>query len=69
MTRMIELVFERVEIMFREGENVCFHKVFGIFQLQGHFKSFPDILTLPNNKILDWYKFKAFADDKIIQPQ
>ena len=22
--------------------------------------------TLPNNKILDWSKFKAFADDKII---
>ena len=25
------------------------------------------INTLPNNKFLDWSKFKAFADDKIQQ--
>ena len=27
--------------------------------------SYKDLTPLPNNKILDWFKLKAFADDKI----
>ena len=32
---------------------------------KGSFKVVTVWLTLPNNKILDWSKLEAFADDKI----
>ena len=49
-----------------KGENV---QVIGIFSFSHHvfnmFLSIRAIYPLPNNKILDWSKLKAFAEDKI----
>ena len=39
--------------MVGNGNNAGFRKVTSIFN------------SFPNNKIIDWSKFKAFADDKI----
>ena len=52
--------------MMRKGENACYH----FFPFPTMFsKAFTlwVVSSLPNNKILEWSKFKVFADDKITQ--
>ena len=44
--------------------NIVFGRV--LMNLECH-KSWTSVNSLPNNKVLDWSKLKAFADNKMLK--
>ena len=54
------------EKLVGKGENVgCQHFLLFPQSFLAYQRQKPVVYSLPNNKFLDWTKFKALADDKI----